>query len=78
MFTYRAGTPVIGGGISGYQLVQRPSLTPPCGDGIREVGVEACDGGDLADQTCASQGQGSGSLACAANCTFDLSDCSGS
>jgi hypothetical protein len=49
-----------------------------CGDGVRTAG-EACDGTDLAGQTCASlgyYGQTTG-LACAGDCSFDTTGCSG-
>lgn len=45
-----------------------------CGDGVIN-GVEACDGIDLGGKTCADFG-GSGTLACASDCTFDKSGCS--
>jgi hypothetical protein len=48
-----------------------------CGNGVRE-GSEACDGADLGGQTCASVTDNfvqSGTLACAADCTLDMSDC---
>ena len=76
-FLYRDGTPSIGSGITGYDLVQIPTLPAPCGDGIRLGGAEACDQSDLGGETCASQGHGSGTLGCAADCTFDFSGCSG-
>jgi hypothetical protein len=76
-FLYRDGTPTIAGSITDYDLVQLPALLPPCGDGIRLAGTEACDGGDLGGQSCASQGHGTGVLACTASCTFDFSGCSG-
>jgi hypothetical protein len=47
---------------------------PVCGDNIAE-GTEACDGTDLADKNCVSQGFTGGTLACTANCTFDTSGC---
>ncbi len=46
-----------------------------CGDAVRGGG-EACDGTDLAGETCADHGFASGTLACAADCTFDTSGCS--
>ena len=48
-----------------------------CGNGVAETS-EACDGTDLAGQTC--QGLGytlGGTLACATGCTFNVSGCSG-
>jgi cysteine-rich repeat protein len=50
---------------------------PRCGNGEADPG-ELCDGGDLADQTCQTLGQGSGALACAADCqSFVFGGCSG-
>jgi cysteine-rich repeat protein len=46
-----------------------------CGNGIAE-GSEGCDGTDLRQQTCASYGFESGSLACA-DCSVDVSGCVG-
>jgi hypothetical protein len=57
---------------------QDGDLDAPCGDGIRRVGSEQCDGPDLGGESCQSQSQGSGTLLCAANCTFDASECTGS
>lgn len=45
-----------------------------CGDGVVD-GSEACDGSDLAGSDCAAQGYDGGTLACNADCTFDLSAC---
>ncbi|PKN22709.1 MAG: hypothetical protein CVU65_14840 [Deltaproteobacteria bacterium HGW-Deltaproteobacteria-22] len=45
-----------------------------CGDGSVN-GTDDCDGSDLSGATCASLGHGSGSLACAADCTFNESAC---
>jgi hypothetical protein len=46
-----------------------------CGDDTVE-GREVCDGDDLGDETCESQGFGSGRLACADDCSaFDTSAC---
>ncbi len=48
-----------------------------CGDGVANGG-EACDGTDLKDETCISKGFSGGDLACYANCTLNVEDCSGS
>jgi len=49
-----------------------------CGNNIRE-GSEACDGTDLAGQTCISRGFTGGTLACSSNCmSFDTSGCTSS
>jgi hypothetical protein len=77
-FVYRTGTPTISSGITGYDLVEDDSLPVPCGDGIRNDGNEDCDIHDLGGETCASQSQGTGTLACDASCDFDYSGCSGS
>lgn len=46
-----------------------------CGNGIIEP-AESCDGANLGGQTCASQGLGGGTLACAPNCQgFDTGSC---
>jgi hypothetical protein len=45
-----------------------------CGDGIRDA-TELCDGRDLGGATCASIGNGSGSLACRNDCTLEISGC---
>ncbi|MDQ2694349.1 MAG: hypothetical protein M3Z21_03030, partial [Pseudomonadota bacterium] len=49
--------------------------TPVCGDGVVNQGFEACDGADLAGQSCGSLGFGGGPLTCTAGCTFDTSGC---
>ncbi len=50
---------------------------PVCGNGVIE-GTEVCDGANLDDQTCVTQGFLSGVLACAGNClAFDASGCVG-
>ena len=53
-------------------------VTPPplCGNGNID-GSEQCDGTNLGGKTCASQGLGSGSLSCKADCTLDTRGCSG-
>lgn len=45
-----------------------------CGNGIVNPG-EDCDGTDLGTATCESVVQRGGTLACNADCTFDVSDC---
>jgi hypothetical protein len=45
-----------------------------CGDGDAG-GDEDCDGGDLNDETCGSQGYGSGNLSCTTDCGFDFGNC---
>ncbi|MCB9718451.1 MAG: lamin tail domain-containing protein [Myxococcales bacterium] len=48
-----------------------------CGDGVRDEGEE-CDGVDLGTASCATiPGFVSGTLACTAACTFDVSACEG-
>ncbi len=47
---------------------------PHCGDGVADSG-EVCDGSDLKDQDCASRGFRRGVLACAPDCTLDVSGC---
>lgn len=49
---------------------------PSCGDGMQDAG-EQCDGGDLAGYNCVTLGMGftGGTLACADDCTFELSGC---
>ncbi|MBU1244590.1 hypothetical protein KKD52_00705 [Myxococcota bacterium] len=48
-----------------------------CGDGEIFEGHEDCEGDDLAGQTCEIMGLRAGTLACQANCSFDLSGCGG-
>lgn len=45
-----------------------------CGDGVRE-GDEACDGSDLAGNTCAGLGFAGGALACSTACGLDAAAC---
>ena len=47
---------------------------PLCGNGLHEA-PEQCDGAALGGQTCTTLGQGTGTLACEADCTFDTSGC---
>ena len=47
-----------------------------CGDGIIQVAFgESCDDQALGEATCTSIGHAGGVLACAADCTFDVSGC---
>jgi len=47
-----------------------------CGDGtIQTSSGETCDGTNLDSQTCVSQGYYGGTLACAANCSWDRISC---
>lgn len=71
-------TPAQGGAV---ELLAYPPSDPVtrveanCGDGDIDVG-EVCDGEALGDESCESQGQGAGELACAEGCTaFDTSGC---
>jgi hypothetical protein len=45
-----------------------------CGNGTID-GAEQCDGIELGGADCLAQGLAGGSLACAANCTFDVAGC---
>ncbi|PIT86278.1 MAG: hypothetical protein COU33_04095, partial [Candidatus Magasanikbacteria bacterium CG10_big_fil_rev_8_21_14_0_10_43_6] len=45
-----------------------------CGNGAVE-GAEQCDGAALNNATCVTRGFDQGALACAANCTFDVTNC---
>ena len=48
---------------------------PVCGDDLINTDEEACDGADLAEQTCETLGFDGGSLACSDTCGFDTSGC---
>jgi hypothetical protein len=55
------------------------STEPPvteCGNNVRRD-TEQCDGTDVAGQSCTSVGYDSGTLTCAASCTFDTAACVG-
>jgi hypothetical protein len=47
-----------------------------CGNGVIEGG-ESCDGSDLGDEDCSTQGFLEGTLACTSACQFDVTECSG-
>lgn len=51
-------------------------IASSCGNGIWNKWLEDCDGADLAQETCDSQGHGpGGQLGCSSDCTFDYSQC---
>ncbi|MGH9347828.1 MAG: MopE-related protein, partial [Vicinamibacterales bacterium] len=50
---------------------------PVCGDGVRNLPGESCDGLDLGGATCQSVGFIGGTLGCNADCTFNASSCTG-
>lgn len=52
------------------------NLGPYCGDGVREA-QEECDGEDLDGTTCQDLSYAMGTLACGADCKFDLRECAG-
>lgn len=49
-------------------------IVPGCGDGVIQTG-ESCDGSNLNNQICSSQGFSGGTLSCNSNCTFNTSQC---
>ena len=52
-----------------------PAECPECGDDLRE-GMEVCDGTDVGDETCLTQGYSGGQLSCKSDCgSFDVSEC---
>jgi hypothetical protein len=57
--------------------ITAPNCSPNavCGDGIRNQVTEDCDGADLVGSSCQSLGFQSGTLTCAAGCTFNTSAC---
>jgi hypothetical protein len=62
-----------------FALVVTGAITVPgeCGNGIREVG-EQCDGADLGDANCATDGGClGGPLSCTMSCTLDFAACTG-
>ncbi len=51
-------------------------ISGTCGDGIlAQDGTEQCDTYDLGGATCETLGEGSGSLGCNMDCTYDVSMC---
>jgi hypothetical protein len=69
--------------ISGLSFAQATSTSssvtitgtvPGCGDGVIQSG-ESCDGSNLNNQTCSTQGFFGGTLSCNSNCTFNTSAC---
>ena len=58
------------------QAIVGLTSVPFCGDGVLNRLGEACDGSDLPTLSCADVGQGTGTLACSPQCTFDTSGCS--
>lgn len=56
------------------QCAYDESACTACGDGSVDAG-EACDGGDLAGQSCQSQGFDAGNLACSPSCAFNTGGC---
>jgi hypothetical protein len=57
-----------------FDTTQCTSDAPVCGDDTIDPGEE-CDGTDLGAEDCATQGFDGGTLACAADCTFDTMAC---
>jgi hypothetical protein len=49
-------------------------VNPRCGDGVID-NAEACDGADLAGQSCQGLGLGAGTLSCKPDCRYDVSGC---
>lgn len=49
---------------------------PRCGDGVRNLASEACDGPDLGSVTCEGLGLGPGTLSCDSSCKFNTASCS--
>ena len=63
------------GDCSGFDFSSCEGTGPECGDNIKE-GPEVCDGSDLDEQTCITQGFDGGELTCLADCSgFDTSNC---
>lgn len=56
------------------QQVNISGTVPGCGDGVIQAG-ESCDGSNLNNQSCLTQGFSGGFLFCNPNCTFNFSGC---
>jgi hypothetical protein len=55
--------------------LQSSVIVTVCGNGVIETG-EVCDGSNVGEETCVSQGYDSGTLACSSDCTsFNTSGC---
>ena len=68
--SFRANTDV-----GEYTIVVRTQEAARCGNGERES-QETCDGADLNNATCFSEGHSGGTLSCSAQCaSFDAQDC---
>lgn len=63
---------------NGDALVDAPdidaAISPNCNNGTVDTG-EDCDGAAPTDTTCVELGYATGSLGCAANCTYDRTEC---
>jgi hypothetical protein len=51
------------------------TVQPFCGDGIINVSGEQCDGSNLNNKTCVTQGFASGTLTCNSSCLLNTSGC---
>jgi len=70
---FGAGTLLCAPDCGGFDTTECAAATE-CGNGIIEDG-EDCDGAELGDETCVSQDFDAGDLACADDCTFDITAC---
>jgi len=58
------------------QALQALAGVPYCGDGLKNLPGEACDGSVPAGVTCTGLGLGPGTLACSSQCTLNTAGCS--
>lgn len=72
---FAGGTLVCNAACTGFSTTGCQALTA-CGNGTIDAG-EACDGANLAGESCQTLGYKAGSLGCDAGCGFDTSQCSG-